>query len=509
MSLPDPIGVGAAASWGGGGADRVSRARATNPFAERHYGSDAPRARIAPAGPARQATAATAAPPARRPRSTGKLKAVLVLCMLVGAVSSFGGLGSFASFSAETTNPGSGIASGTLTMSNTVNGGTACLSYGAGSANNVNPACSTMITLTNAAPGVPSASQTAIVTVKNTGSIDASKLWLWSPSVNTTLTTGLSNGVSSGTTLSVAALPTAIVSGQAVVVRSGLNSQTFSVTANAAQGATAISVTAQNANATYAAGSTVQVVDCYDRQTASAPPGAPAGSTFGNLTFNPTTGNPMCGAALLYIQEITGTVAGTPGSKNYCWFGLAFTGGSSGMCAAPVSTALSSSISGTINALPVVSTYGINGNIKSGDKIVVASSGGASQTFTASADVYVGATSIPLPPNTAVSGTFAAGSTVAAAPQTTDSGGALAQLNNTPTQTISAFDTLHYSLGGPIQMPPVTSNGTTDAATVTELPAGSSRTFLVGVYLPAPVGSNQNFLQALQSAFGLSWHIEQ
>jgi hypothetical protein len=36
-----------------------------------------------------------------------------------------------------------------------------------------------------------------------------------------------------------------------------------------------------------------------------------------------------------------------------------------------------------------------------------------------------------------------------------------------------------------------------------------SRTFKVGVYVPAPAGINQNPLQGLQSSFGITWHIDQ
>ena len=36
-----------------------------------------------------------------------------------------------------------------------------------------------------------------------------------------------------------------------------------------------------------------------------------------------------------------------------------------------------------------------------------------------------------------------------------------------------------------------------------------SRTFRVGLYVPAPAGTNQNQLQGLSSTFGLTWHIDQ
>ena len=36
-----------------------------------------------------------------------------------------------------------------------------------------------------------------------------------------------------------------------------------------------------------------------------------------------------------------------------------------------------------------------------------------------------------------------------------------------------------------------------------------TRTFYVGVYLPAPAATNQNNVQGLVSTFGISWHIDQ
>jgi hypothetical protein len=413
-----------------------------------------------------------------------------------------GGCATFASFSAETSNPGSTIASGTLTMSNTVDSGTACLSSGAGSTDNVNPACDTLLTLTNVAPGVYGG--TAKVTVKNTGSIDASKLWVWAPSVVTTLTTGLTSGVAPST-LAVTALKGAVVAGQAVVVSSGAHTQTFYASSAAAVGATSIAVAGSAAaNFSYPSGSTslVDVADCYDAKTTSSPASAP-GSTYGTqLNFNPTAGNPLCGTLLLYVQEITGTVDGTPGTQNYCWVGQAYSGNS--MCVAPISVTLSGPLTtaaGGTTALPVTA---LNGNVRSGDKIVVAS-GTTTQTFSASADVYVGATSIPVTAATATTA-FPAGSTVTHS--TTDTSGPLVMLDANTTDTISNFDTLHDGQRGPIQLPPVTSNAA-GATTLTQLPHGSSRTFLIGVFLPAPTGSSQNQLQGLVSKFGLTWHVDQ
>jgi hypothetical protein len=445
-------------------------------------------------------------PTSRRVRSTGRLKLALTLLMVSGALSSLMP-GAFASFSAETSNPTNTIASGTLTMSNTVNSGTACLSSNSPSNDNI-ANCDTAITFTNVAPGVSGPTATAYITVKNTGSIDASKLWLWAPSLTPALTTPLTSGASV-TALQVTALKSAVAAGQAIVVRHLTNSQTFYASAAAAQNATTINVVAQNANFSYPSGTngaTVQVVDCYDTKTSAAPAGAPNATYGTQLNYNPTAGNPMCGATLLYVQEVTGIVlTGSPAASttNYCWTGLTYTSGGAGMCVAPISVTLSSAISGTRTTLPVTQ---LNGNVRSGDVVVVTPPSGTPQTFTASADTYAGAISIPIT-SAAVTGTLAAGSAVT--DSSTDPTGPLAKLNGDSTDTLTNFDTLHDGTRGPIQMPPVLSNGAIGATALTQLVHDASRTFLVGVYMPAPTGSNQNPLQGLSSKFGLTWHVDQ
>jgi hypothetical protein len=427
-----------------------------------------------------------------------KVKAVLTLLMAVGAVAYFGGDGTLASFSAETTNAGSTIASGTLTMSNTVSTNNACFSNQAATHDNINAGCDKLFQLANVAPGLYGG--TAQVAVQNTGTIDASKLWLWAPSVTPSLTVALTSG-NAVTTLSVSPLKSAVVAGQAVVLTNGVHTQTFYASAAAAASATSISVTSQNANFSYTADANtlVDVADCYDVATTGGTNTSTAGN---NLNFISTAGNPFCHALLLYVQEITGTVAGTPGTHNYCWVGLAYTGNA--MCVAPISVTLSSALTSgnAVGSLPVTA---LNGNVKSGDQIVV-SSGNSTQTFSASADAYIGATSITVTSATA-NATYAIGSSVADSP--TDPTGPLSRLDSDSTDTLANFDSLHDGARGPIQLPPVLSNGSIGATTLTQLTHGSTRTFLVGVMLPAPTGSAQNTLQGLQSTFGLTWHIDQ
>ena len=144
--------------------------------------------------PHRRRRAATVAAPveaAAPPRKAlTKSKIVLLLIMAIGFATYFGNGGTFSSFSADTTNPSSAISSGTLTMSNDVNGyATTCYSYGAGSTNNVQPNCDKLFTLAGTAPSkqaidiAPSyyAAVSKLV-VENTGSIDATKLQLFAPS---------------------------------------------------------------------------------------------------------------------------------------------------------------------------------------------------------------------------------------------------------------------------------------------------------------------------------------
>ena len=74
--------------------------------------------------------------------SKKRAKQYLMLLTVVGLVSiAAGGSGTFASFNAETTNPGNTFASGTLYLHDTPNGGTACTSESAttGPNFNINP----------------------------------------------------------------------------------------------------------------------------------------------------------------------------------------------------------------------------------------------------------------------------------------------------------------------------------------------------------------------------------
>ncbi|MDQ5825553.1 MAG: SipW-dependent-type signal peptide-containing protein [Chloroflexota bacterium] len=121
-------------------------------------------------------------------RQTGNLKKVLLTVMVLGMVSGVLGSGTFATFTAQTTNPNNTFQAGTLVLSNTKTGGTTCFSTGGGNTDtNSNTNCDQLINATVRKPG-DTASQT--LTVKNEGSLAASALKLFS--------TACTNGNSSG-----------------------------------------------------------------------------------------------------------------------------------------------------------------------------------------------------------------------------------------------------------------------------------------------------------------------
>src|SRR4051812_45323748 len=82
-----------------------------------------------------------------------------------------------ASFSAETKNPTNKFATGTIVLSDTKQGGSACLSTGGATTDtNVNSGCTTLLSLTGMKPGQ---SGTANVTLQNVGSLNASAFKLY------------------------------------------------------------------------------------------------------------------------------------------------------------------------------------------------------------------------------------------------------------------------------------------------------------------------------------------
>lgn len=442
--------------------------------------------------------------------SDPKVKRALTLMMAVGALA-LAGRGTFASFSAETSNGGTSLASGTLTLSNQVESGEACLSTAAKSANNANARCSAAMALKNVAPGVFGG--IAKITVKNTGSIDASKLYVWAPMANAVLKgTALTEGAAV-TKLTVGPIEGSVRGKDEIVLHYGTHEEKFEASAAAEGGTESISVTSKNANYAYPEGTTVTDessdktvenaekkleplnTDCYDAKTTV--PGTSEATDGAELNFNSPSGNPLCRTALLFIQETTG-------GKNYCWWGHGEKS-ENGMCLAPISVKPSSELSTSkaIESLPVAS---LDGNVASGDKIRIAYEN-HEQEFKASGEAFISASGTSIPVESATPNfAYPTGATITDVKT-------LETLNSDTIDTISNFDTAHNGNSGKIPLPPVTSNGKLEASPPVELGHyGSSkyeRVFYVGVYVPAPAGTSQNNLQGLASTFGITWHLEQ
>ena len=105
-------------------------------------------------------------------------KKVLLSMGVVASIGALAGVGTFATFTAQTSNPTT-FASGTLVLSNTVDGGTACLSTGGGNTNTNEGSCDAAYDLSVKAPGD---SSTADITLENMGSLAASALKVFSAS---------------------------------------------------------------------------------------------------------------------------------------------------------------------------------------------------------------------------------------------------------------------------------------------------------------------------------------
>ena len=125
-----------------------------------------------------------------RTSSTWRLKKILASLIAIGALSSVTVTGTFVLLTSQETNARSSVASGTLTFSNTVGAGTACLSYsGPSSPGNVNSACDALIT--SATQNYPGVAITPVkVTIANNGSLDAASLSVYMPSCTAAATPG-------------------------------------------------------------------------------------------------------------------------------------------------------------------------------------------------------------------------------------------------------------------------------------------------------------------------------
>ncbi|HET8529211.1 MAG TPA: hypothetical protein VFL60_09890 [Gaiellaceae bacterium] len=445
--------------------------------------------------------------------AVARTKKILVLAMAAGAVAWVGGRGTFAVFTADTANPGSSMSSGTLVLNDKV-GATSCWSYGGATNDNVNTGCSSLLSPSNMAPGAAGA-QTSL-TIQNGGSLDASTFTLMAPWPRATLATALTAGVAPTQLSLTSGLTVAMASGDQVTVSYAGRSQTFTVgAAGAAIGATVVPLTAAPpANYAYPVNSRIEDLsgdatasntDCYDVATTNATVPV-AGATPGNaLPFVSTGGNPLCSAALLWVQEQTNGV-------NYCWVGRGSTGSPApsarGMCRTPTTAALSGAGVTAGTPTTTLNVAALAGNIVAGDTLTI-TQGAHQDTITTNAamgNAYINDTTVAIN-----SWTPSFSYTSAAVIKDTT---AFAALDGDTTDTISSFDTLRKP-SSPVTLYPLTSNTTAPDSTATVSlgktgssgNAGYQRTFYIGVYLPAT--SSQNQLQGLISTFGLNWHIQQ
>jgi hypothetical protein len=117
-------------------------------------------------------------------------KKILLSLGAVAVVGAVVGGGTYATFNAQTANPGNVWANGTLTLSNKVGTGTTCLSTGAGTNTdtNVNSNCDALFS--GATLRKPNDSATVNLAVKNEGSLNASALKLHSSACTAGDTTG-------------------------------------------------------------------------------------------------------------------------------------------------------------------------------------------------------------------------------------------------------------------------------------------------------------------------------
>lgn len=106
----------------------------------------------------------------------------LYVLLSAGLLALAAGGGTFASFTAETDNPGNTFATGSLLMSNLPSAGTVCFSVNG--VDNANPGCSTLVNVTGEEPGQGGTIVTASVTLGDTGTIDAGTFTLLPPASN-------------------------------------------------------------------------------------------------------------------------------------------------------------------------------------------------------------------------------------------------------------------------------------------------------------------------------------
>jgi hypothetical protein len=108
---------------------------------------------------------------------TSNLGKVLATLLIIGVAGSTVSYGTFASFTAQTTNAGNTFSTGTLVLSNKKDSASACFSS-AGGVDTNSRVCDVLFTAANMAPG--GSATTTTVVVRNEGTLAGSALKLWS-----------------------------------------------------------------------------------------------------------------------------------------------------------------------------------------------------------------------------------------------------------------------------------------------------------------------------------------
>jgi hypothetical protein len=106
-----------------------------------------------------------------------RMRKILVATLLVGGAATAIGAGTFASFTASTSNAGNTFDTGTLVLSNVVDAGSACLSTGGGNTDVNSNSCDIAFTKTVRKPG--DGPYSANITIKNEGSLAGGQLKLY------------------------------------------------------------------------------------------------------------------------------------------------------------------------------------------------------------------------------------------------------------------------------------------------------------------------------------------
>ena len=125
---------------------------------------------------------------------TRRMKKNLLRIAFLGLLASLAAHGTYAILLSDNSNNGSNVASGTLTLSNTVATGSACLSQNG--ATNVNKSCDVLLDASTlwypVSSPMPNSGEFSVtnVTIMDTGSLPASKLSLYVPTCTKVTTSG-------------------------------------------------------------------------------------------------------------------------------------------------------------------------------------------------------------------------------------------------------------------------------------------------------------------------------